>query len=235
MTGIVRSLVLLTLAAACCATQTGCNLFAAGGAVAQKVMGNEPVDPLYIPSNEPMLVLVENYRNPVGSSADAILVTQFIIDNLKANLPTEKGKPPKIVLIDNEQLLELQNGAPAEYSKMRIPQIGKKLGAKQVLYVDLMVSGVDQTPGSELLRGVFNARVKVVDVETGQNRWPNDLAGGYPVGWESKPQRPSKKVYPAAIRERALRIGANYVARLFYRWKPPDAPDDDSLQAAPEL
>jgi hypothetical protein len=217
--------------AALCLTPAACNLFAAGGAITQKLYGNMPVDPVYVLTNEPLVVLVENYRNPVGSSADAMMVTRFINEDLKENLKPEKDKPPKITLIDYAELLELENGAPSEFSKMKIAEVGRRLGAKQVLYVDLMVSGVDQTPGSEMLRGVFNARVKVVDAATGQSRWPNDMAGGYAVGWESKPQRPSKDVYPAAVRERALRIGSHYIARLFYKWKPEDSPDDSTLQA----
>lgn len=218
-----------------CLAPAGCNLVGAGAVVADKVFGPAPVDPVYTLGTDPVLVLVENYRNPVGALSDSEEVTQFIVKQLRDNLkPDKENQPPKVNVIDPDKLLEFQNAHPSEYAKMKIPQVGKALGAKQVLYVDLQVSGVDLTPGSELLRGRFTAVVKVVDVATGQSRWPNDITDGYAVGWESKPQRPTDKVYPAAVRERALRVGATRVARLFYKWKPEDA-DDDSLQAVPEL
>lgn len=213
----------------------GCNVVSAGAIVGEKIFGPAAIDPVYTLGPEPVLVLVENYRNPVGALSDSEEVTRFIVEHLRDNLKVDKDDPPKITLIDPDRLIEFQNARPSEYGKMKIPQIGKALGAKQVLYVDLMVSGVDLTPGSELLRGRFNAVVKVVDVATGQTRWPNDIIDGYPVSWESKPQRPGDEVYPAAVRERALRVGANRVARLFYKWKPDEAPDDDELRAVPSI
>lgn len=213
----------------------GCNVVGAGAVVAARVFGPAAIDPVYTLGPEPVLVLVENYRNPVGALSDSEEVTQFIVEQLRENLKVDKDKPARINVIDPEKLIELQNARPSEYGKMKIPQVGKALGAKQVLYVDLQVSGVDITPGSELLRGRFNAVVKVVDVATGQSRWPNDIIDGYPVGWESKPQRPGDRVYPAAVRERALRVGANRVARLFFKWKPSDFADEDELQAVPSL
>lgn len=224
---LARLLCCAALGGLCCVGLTGCNLAAGAGVASYKLFGPPAVDPVYVPTAEPMLVLVENYRNPAGASPDAEQVAQFVTENLKANIKNEKDKPPKLVLVDQEKLLELQNGRPAEFRKMKIPQVGKALGARQVLYVDLLASGVEMTPGSELLRGRFMARVKIVDVETGQNRWPSDMAEGYPVTWENKPQRPGDKVYPSTVREQALRVGANRVARLFYKWKPQDLHEDE--------
>jgi hypothetical protein len=234
-TAASASVLSLAAAAALLLLPAGCNVIGAGAVVGEKIFGPAAVDPAYTLGPEPVLVLVENYRNPVGAMSDSEEVTYFIVKQLRENLKPDKEKdPPKINVIDPDKLLEFQNAHPSEYAKMKIPQVGKALGAKQVLYVDLQVSGVDVTPGSELLRGRFSAVVKVVDVATGQSRWPNDIADGYAVGWESKPQRPGDRVYPAAVRERALRVGANRVARLFYKWKPEEA-DDDTLQAVPEL
>ena len=213
----------------------GCNIIGAGAVVGNKILGPSSIDPAYPLGTEPVLVLVENFRNPVGAMSDSEEVTQFILEAFHENLKADKDKPAKINLIDHEKLLEFRNAPHSNYARLKIPEIGKALGAKQVLYVDLQVSGVDFTPGSELLRGKFSATVKVVDVATGQTRWPSDIPNGYPVSWESKPQRPTDEVYPAAVRERALRVGADHIARLFYKWKPADAPDDDELQAVPTL
>jgi hypothetical protein len=213
----------------------GCNVVGAGAIIGEKVFGPAAIDPVYTLGPDPVLVLVENYRNPVGALSDSEEVTQFVVEHLRENLKVDKDKPARINIVDPGKLLEYQNAHPSEYAKMKIPEVGRALGAKQVLYVDLVVSGVDITPGSELLRGRFNAVVKVVDVATGQSRWPNDIIDGFPVSWESKPQRPTDNVYPAAVRERALRVGANHVARLFYKWKPDEAPDDDELRAVPSI
>jgi hypothetical protein len=229
------SLLTAALLSALLLAPAGCNIVGAGAVIGQKVFGPAAIDPVYTLGPDPVLVLVENYRNPVGALSDSEEVTQFIVEQLRENLKVDKDKPAKINVIDPGKLLEYRNAHPNEYAKMKIPEVGRALGAKQVLYVDLVVSGVDITPGSELLRGRFNAVVKVVDVATGQSRWPNDIIDGFPVTWESKPQRPTDAVYPAAVRERALRVGANHVARLFYKWKPDDAPDDDELQAVPSI
>ncbi len=213
----------------------GCTAVGAGAVVASKVLGPGAVDPVYTIGPEPTLVLVENYRNPVGAMSDSEQVTRFVTMAMNENLKADKDKPPQITIIDPEKLIELQNGRPAEYSKMKIHEVGRALGAKHVLYVDLIASGVDMTPGSELLRGVFNANVKVIDTATGQTLFPTDVPEGLAVSWQTKPQRPSDRVYPAAVRERALRVGSDHIARLFYKWKPDDAPDDDQMQAVPEL
>jgi hypothetical protein len=226
----IRNLLLATLL-----SLAGCNIIGAGAVVTEKVFGPSAIDPVYPLGTEPVLVLVENYRNPVGAMSDSEEVTQFIVQALRDNLKAAKDKPAKVNVIDPEKLLEFQNATHSTFAKLKIPEVGKALGAKQVIYVDLMVSGVDFTPGSELLRGRFSANVKVVDVATGQTRWPNELPDGLPVFWESKPQRPTDHVYPAAVRERALRVGSDHIARLFYKWKPDDAPDDDELRAVPSI
>jgi hypothetical protein len=227
----IRNLLLL----ATCLALPGCNLVGAGGVLAHKVLGPSAVDPVYTLGPEPVVVVVENFRNPVGAMADAEEVTAMVIKDLRENLKADKDDPPKVNVIDQEKLIELQNGRPSEYGRMKIPQIGKAVGAKQVLYVDLITSGVEITPGSDLLRGRFFARVKVIDVATGQTKFPTDVPDGVPVSWGTKPQRITDRVYPAAVRVRALRVGSNYVSRLFYKWKPEDQPDDDAMQAVPEL
>lgn len=215
---------------------SGCNWIGGGAVIAHKVLGPGAVDPVYVLGPDPVLVLVENYRNPVGAMADAEQVTSLVTKELQDNLKAKKeGDPVQLTLIDPEKLIELQNTRPAEYGRMKIPQIGKALGAKKVVYVDLIASGVNVTPGSELLRGRFIANVRVIDTATGQTLFPSDVPDGLPISWETKPQRMTDEVYPAAVRERSLRVGSNYIARLFYKWKPEDAPDDDRMQAVPEL
>jgi hypothetical protein len=57
---------------------------------------------------------------------------------------------------------------------MTIADIGRRLGAKQVLYVNIARAEIVRPAGSGQVRGHMEATVKIVDSATAETRWPTD-------------------------------------------------------------
>src|SRR5436190_1062063 len=92
----------------------GCNVI---GAVAGKTLGEPDVKAMYLPSKEPMAVIVENWRNPAGNASDAEQLARLIARDLRSYDVAE--------LIDPGAVLDLKQKRSEEFRKMSIAQIGK--------------------------------------------------------------------------------------------------------------
>ena len=156
----------------------GCNIL---GPVTTIVAGPPSVDPVYVPAKERMLIVVENFQHPSDAYADAEMLARTLHDEL-----TRLKIAP---LVPMEDLYALRSNRASDYRKMSIAAIGRELGARQVLYVDLHQVSIDAAPGSDLLRGRVTVLLRIVDAETGQSRWPQDVAEGYPVSHETPTPR----------------------------------------------
>jgi hypothetical protein len=215
MRRLASTLLLLSLC-----TLAGC---AAAGVAAYKVFGDTPVDPAYQLPKVPTVVLVENFQSPDATRDDADQLARNIIDDLRKKDKRDKKGAVAVEflpLIDPMKVYDLRSNDPVKYRKMRIQEIGRAVGAKQVLYVDLGGAGVQTMMGSDMLRGAGSARVMVVNCETGQTQWPQESGAGYPVGFESKLLRPADDITYDRVRNRTLEALAHRVGRLFYKWKP---------------
>lgn len=198
------SVLLLTLA--------GCTVT---GALAYKLYGPPPVEAKYVPTKEPMLVLVERYNAGGGGG-------HVESESLAREVFREMSKHDIAPLIDPIAAIDLRSQQPAKFSKMTISQIGAAVGAKQVLYVNIDSSQVQIAEGSSLMRGRFTARVKVVDVATGNLRWPVDATEGYPVLVETPLIRVRDGTSAATAQGELTRQAGDAIAKLFYKWKPED-------------
>ena len=190
---------------------TGCNVV---GPVAQIVGGPPTVEAVYKPAREPMVVVVENFQHPSDAYADAEMLARTLHDELDR----ENIAP----LVPMEKLYALRANRPADFHKMSIAAIGKELGAKQVLYVDLEQASIEASPGSDMLRGKATVLVRVVDTETGRSRWPKDIAEGYPVNYESPPPRYDVAANESVVRNALYRGLAVRIGQLFHKWTPGD-------------
>ena len=188
---------------------TGCNLL---GFAADKTVFAER-DARYILSKEPMVVIAENWRNPSGTAIDAEQIEREVYENLRDH----KIGPQ----IDPTAVIDLQSQR-SDFATMSIAQIGKLVGAKQVVYVNLTETSLIAAEGSDVLNGKVTARVKVVDVETGQARWPTDAADGFPVSVSTPMAMARDEPHETALREKLLATAADKISRLFYK-----ARDDD--------
>jgi hypothetical protein len=202
---IYASLLILVL----CTFISGCGKMM--GVLVGKTVG-EDIPATYVPEkDQPMLVLAENYQNPGSTSIESEQLARYVCQGLE-----RKKVAPQI---DPSAAIDLRSRDPAAYRKMSITQVGQALGAKQVLYIALLSNSVDMAEATEFQRGEAAARVRVVDVDTGQTRWPIDASSGYPVTAKTPVVKVTDENSANALR-RGLqeRLGGD-IARLFYKYK----------------
>lgn len=134
------------------------------GALTYKLVGPDIQDAEHpLPTSKPTLLLVENYqRGNLQSPCDEL--AQFITAELQAH---KAG-----MLVSQDELIRLRSDHPDEYNRMKIQEIGAKLHAVQVIYVNLKELSVAHLPASEMLQGRVDATVRVIDVATGKTIWP---------------------------------------------------------------
>lgn len=192
----------------------GCNVL---GLVAAKTTGGPPIPAAYVPPKIPMVVMAENWRNPAGSSIDTDQLVRYVRDDLEAH-----GVAPQI---DPVAVLDLRSKSPAAYRAMSIAQVGQQVGAKQVLYINVVSSSLDSPQGAEFVRGNCNARVKIVDVATAQVTWPADAADGYPITVQTPVLQGGPNVDDTTLRQSLQRMVAKRVGQLFYK-RAADATDE---------
>src|SRR5262249_30739191 len=94
--------------------------------------------------------------------------------------------------------------------------IGKRVGAKQVLYINITEVALSGAIGAETASGKCSARVKIIDTESGQARWPEDAVQGYPVTVKSPTVNARDESDEAALRQAPQQQLATKIARLFY-------------------
>jgi len=184
----------------------------AGGALWYKAFGPTPVPPKFTPANEPTVVLVENYHNPSITEFDADRIARDVGDDLLKNKVLA-------MVVDQDQVRALREADPEKFRDMTIPSVGKALGVKQVIYVNLLASTVEGDASNNLVSGRADARVRVVEVETGHTIWPADSQGGYPVG-AKVPYAQAEKNTATDMHNALLISLSEQIGRLFHKWKP---------------
>jgi hypothetical protein len=192
---------------------------AAAGVLTHKLMGPPPVPAQYKPAHEPMLVLVENYHNP----------TSTVIEGRRLeNLINEQLVQYKIAPLTDPALLD-EVRTQSGYEKLTIPAVGRACGAKQVLYVHVHKFSVEGTVGAEMLKGTADMSVRVVDAETGDNRWPLDAVGS-PVTLETPWLRMAEGVNESTLREQMATRAADYIVKLFRKYSTEDDISEQAVQ-----
>jgi hypothetical protein len=188
-----------------CACLSGCQLV---GAIAEKAQGPEKIAALYVPRKVPTLILSEHdaAANVDDLSAEDIgrRVADFWV-------------PLKLApMVELSKLDELRQEHPAAFYGMSTVSIGKALGAEQVLYIDVRDCHDESAGGSDTIRATASARVKMVDVATGQTLWPPDAANGYAVDADTQFQARGEGVSESTQMEQVRQMLANKIIKLFY-------------------
>ena len=193
-------------------------LFCAGcavvGIVADKV-APPTVEAQYDPGKTTqLLIIAENYRDPTQSASDAERVARLVGDELT--------KEEAAFVISPEKLALVRDSRPGAYAKMSVVDLGRAVGAQKVIYIDLGGVGVGAQPGSDVLKGVAHASVKVIDVATSQVVFPQDMADGVQVAFETPMHRATPRATPDAVRSEAIIGLSGKIARLFHQYHPTD-------------
>lgn len=163
----------------------------------------------YVPPKAPMLVLVENRQNPGMFVYSRDQITGYIIDDLN----TYEVCP----IIPDEKLQQFLDATP-NADKMTISQVGKAVGASQVLYVDIRrvsVGGIVGVPATARAE----ASVRVVDVATGATKFPAS-GESYPVLFQSEVTQDARQQDLTQVRDSMAREAGTDIARLFHDFMP---------------
>ncbi len=201
----LRSSILVFCLSALCFSSMSCQAVALA---IYKLSPPPKVPAKYVPKKEPMLVLVENYENPS--------VTYVASQQLTAALRTDLERNKVAPLVDADKIVELRDMNPDAFKKMSIPQLGKSVGAKQVLYINLQSLNVEGD--GVMVRGVAQGQVKIIDVTTGQTLWPTDLAAGYELLLQTPFARVEERSTEQNVRNQLVTGVSDQVSKLFYKW-----------------
>jgi hypothetical protein len=202
--------ILIAIALSVLVLMTGCNV---GGVVGYIATGPAVQPAQYKPDPKPTLVLVENYQSPSSVALDA--------DRFAENLSNELRANTNLPLVDRSPLYSLRERDPSAYARLKVSEIAQKVGAEQVVYVDLSACQVQQS-ATHSARGRMAMRIKVIDAATGRTLWPVDAADGLPIVHETPLTQVSDTYRPEMLRTEMLQDVAARTARLFYDWKPVD-------------
>jgi hypothetical protein len=200
----------------CAALSGGC---AAPAVFAYKVFGPPPVPPRYAPpKTETMLVLVENPHSGAIAIPEADELSRVIYEELEA----QKVAPQ----VDPAKLHELRDRDTATFDKMSIAEIGRAVGAKQVLYVHVDRLDVETAPGSDMVKTRIAASLKVIDATSAMTAWPN--AGDTELFEHQTPYRRIEAgTTPSQLKREILRDSGVELARWFYPWQPETMTDEN--------
>jgi hypothetical protein len=205
---------LLVLLTGSLAVLAGCNPAEVAGVAASTAEGPKTIKAKYVPAKEPMLVLVESYGNAGDVSGDAVQVGTA----LNQQLTTHQIAP----LVDPTLLEKLQDENPPKYQAMHIESLGRVVGSKQVLYVDVLSAEVESPSTAQASRGTMLATVRIVDSATGETRWPLYARYGQLVQVDTPwtHDQTSAEVHTQMINQMAEQI-----SKLFYDSAPDEDPD----------
>jgi hypothetical protein len=184
--------------------QLSCNV---AGAVAYKVIG-ERVKAQYVPvPTDSMLVIAESFRTNASVAVDTDQLARLVTDEIDRH----KIAPT----IDPVKVMDLRSRNPSAFRKMTISEIGRQMGAKQVLYINVLDSGIETAGVEVIMRGSASAKIKIVDVETTQARWPQAVAEGHPVSVNTSAEKVEDGVNESTIRLQMQQKLALQIGRLF--------------------
>jgi len=195
----------IALLASCAIYLVGCQVVGVG---LSRVLPEPTTDAQYVPPKDNMLVLVEDYRNPAAMK----IVSELLERQVTYQLVQHHVAP----IINPDRLVEFRQANSKKFSSMEIAAIGKALGAKQVLYADLVEFKTDGALGAGMAKGQGEAHVKVIDVATGEVRWPQAIVDGQPVKVETPYVQLHEGATEGTVEQQIAQKLADEVAKLFY-------------------
>ncbi len=181
------------------------------GAIMHVAFGAPAVDAKFEPPKQPTLVLVENYQDMDAGSADGDTVARSVGEKLHEHAELE--------VVDQDKVAPLRSEQAAAFHDMSIPAVGRAVGAKQVVYVNLVENENSADPTGAAIHATVTARVRVVDATTGDVLWPK----GEPKGWElSAKMEYNRTDSPQGQQMKGEMLAqlSDEISKLFYKWKP---------------
>ncbi|HPS53692.1 MAG TPA: hypothetical protein PLK08_09080 [Phycisphaerae bacterium] len=144
-----------------------------------------------IPKDQSVLVLVEDPKNIVTYSPIKYELARSVNKLLEEHKACSE-------LISPDSVLHLKSSC-TEFSQLSTAEIGKKLDADLVLYIQITTFQLKDSPYDPVWNGKMGATVRVISVNDGR-LWPKDTLGGYPVD--------------DVVRDRHMDTSDNYTEKL---------------------
>ena len=203
---MIKLLFKLVCAGVLACSASGCVALAA---VASKVSPAPTMDAEYKPAKEPTLVFVESYQNPDLYEVES--------DRLARDISFAFTEHKAFPVVPTQKLIELKGEKGSAFSKMDLPSVARAVGAKQVIYVNVLKFSADPPAGSEAVRGEAEAMVRFVDVKTGQTLFPRDSSVGRDVSYKT-PALSEEGTTRDAVQKQLYQHMSEDISRLFYDW-----------------
>lgn len=123
----------------------------------------------------------------------------------------------KLVAYDELHRLRADEAA---FAKLSVREIGEKLGADQVLYLQVTDFALRREPGAPLFQGRFGVRVSVISTEKKRDvrLWPREQ-GGEPIVAETQPRSSEGDVTESDVARELSGELADKVGKLFFDHK----------------
>jgi len=175
------------------------------------------------PKGKVFLVFVDDIVNPV----DYQPIKQKLTDKLNEKLIQNQTAAETIRY---QRLVELMADTP-NFHELGVVNVGRRLGAEVVLYVQIDRFSLKESDVSPLWKGEFHTTVRVVDVKGQDNLWPTDRMG-YPVPpLKLRPAQEDSPSYGETVAQKLADKMADRIANLFHEhYEKPDKKADDEEQ-----
>ena len=126
----------------------------------------------------------------------------------------------KVPMISYDQVARLLRRRPV-IAQATAQQVGRKVGAGKVIYIDVREFALRDTPRSNILRGRLHATVAIIDVASGAQDWPTGTEG-HSVKHEDRTREPERGSQNAQIIREVIAASAEKIAKLFYTYTDPE-------------
>lgn len=175
----------------------------------------DKVKPLYvIPEKSTLLVLVEDPKYLTAETSFKTELSEYLNREFEDRALVKR-------VIPYRQLINLA-AATANFRALSTAEVGKKLNADVVLYVEIDEFSLKDDPNSPFWHGKMSTVVRLVSTKEGR-LWPRDLPEGYKptkVDRGSVSGDGSRRYGQKLVREMAAEMAGN-IAKLFYEHRGP--------------
>jgi len=175
----------------------------------------QKVQAIYEPDDVPTVIFVDDPRRKLPNRQMNGVLANHIGYTLKKEEAIAEIIPPH--LVDN-----LRANNPEEFNTWAIDKIGRRLGAKQVIYVLVEEFDMGEETREVALRPEMSVRVKVVDVESGRRLFPNkdELGFQYTKQLFYKPVHNESRSADQMWGRKLMATAGDEIAKLFYEHPP---------------
>ena len=139
-------------------------------------------------------------------------------DLLGRRITSQLDSESDIDMVSYGEITKLLWRRPAT-SQATPQQIGEKVGAKKVIFIDVREFALRDTPTSIILRGRMKATLSIVDVSTGTQDWPTGIEGRM-ITYEDETREPERIEQGHEISRKVIAAVADKIAKLFYSYTP---------------